>query len=320
MAIPPFGSPPTPDASSSKKGKVQLTNDLGGTAAAPTVVATHLSAALPINQGGTGITSFGTGVATFLGTPTSANLAAALTDETGTGAAVFGTSPTLTTPTINTPTISAWDGWQPDSNTWTRVSNTQFTISSATDFSTRLKAGTYLKWQESSVQKYGTVASASFASSTTTVNLIPNTDYVMAATPDANSTYYSYAANPQGFPMWFNYTTTMVGWASPPTTIARFFTIAQFCYVNIGQASTATANSTTRSFTSPVAIGGSEPSTGFGWWTCVDNGVTLTAGGRVFINPLSFNVMGVGKDMSGAGWTASGGSRCNFAMSYGFGT
>lgn len=37
MAIPPFGSPPTPDASSSVKGKVQLTNDLGGTASSPTV-------------------------------------------------------------------------------------------------------------------------------------------------------------------------------------------------------------------------------------------------------------------------------------------
>lgn len=37
MSIPPFGSPPTPDASSSKKGKVQLAGDLGGTAASPTV-------------------------------------------------------------------------------------------------------------------------------------------------------------------------------------------------------------------------------------------------------------------------------------------
>jgi hypothetical protein len=39
-------------------------------------------------------------VATFLESPTSANLAAAVTGETGTGALVFGTSPTLTTPTI----------------------------------------------------------------------------------------------------------------------------------------------------------------------------------------------------------------------------
>jgi hypothetical protein len=59
-----------------------------------------LGAALPVASGGTGITSFGTGVATFLGTPSSANLAAALTDETGTGLAVFGTNPTLTGVTL----------------------------------------------------------------------------------------------------------------------------------------------------------------------------------------------------------------------------
>ena len=39
-------------------------------------------------------------VATFLATPSSANLAAAVTDETGSGSLVFATSPTLTTPTI----------------------------------------------------------------------------------------------------------------------------------------------------------------------------------------------------------------------------
>jgi len=44
----------------------------------------------------TGISGLGTNVAAFLATPTSANLAAALTDETGTGAAMFGTNPTLT--------------------------------------------------------------------------------------------------------------------------------------------------------------------------------------------------------------------------------
>jgi hypothetical protein len=59
---------------------------------------------LPVNQGGTGITSFGSGVATWLGTPTSANLAAAVTNETGSGALVFATSPTLVTPLLGTPT------------------------------------------------------------------------------------------------------------------------------------------------------------------------------------------------------------------------
>ena len=45
--------------------------------------------------GGTGLSALGTGVATWLGTPSSANLATALTDETGTGASVFAASPTL---------------------------------------------------------------------------------------------------------------------------------------------------------------------------------------------------------------------------------
>jgi hypothetical protein len=42
----------------------------------------------------------GTNVATFLATPSSANLAAALTDETGTGVAVFGTGPTISAATL----------------------------------------------------------------------------------------------------------------------------------------------------------------------------------------------------------------------------
>ena len=39
----------------------------------------------------------------FVTTPTSANLRALVTDETGTGAAVFATSPTLVTPALGTP-------------------------------------------------------------------------------------------------------------------------------------------------------------------------------------------------------------------------
>lgn len=46
------------------------------------------------------ITGLGTGVATWLATPSSANLAAAVTGETGTGALVFGTSPAVGTPSL----------------------------------------------------------------------------------------------------------------------------------------------------------------------------------------------------------------------------
>ena len=55
---------------------------------------------LPIS---TGVSGLGTGVATFLATPSSANLISAVTDETGTGSLVFATSPTLVTPALGTP-------------------------------------------------------------------------------------------------------------------------------------------------------------------------------------------------------------------------
>ena len=52
---------------------------------------------LPVS---TGISGTGTGVTAFLATPSSANLRTALTDETGTGSAVFATNPTIVGTTI----------------------------------------------------------------------------------------------------------------------------------------------------------------------------------------------------------------------------
>ena len=67
----------------------------------PTSATLTNATGLPI---ATGVSGLGTGVATFLATPSSANLRSALTDETGTGSAVFATSPTLVTPVLGTPT------------------------------------------------------------------------------------------------------------------------------------------------------------------------------------------------------------------------
>lgn len=56
---------------------------------------------LPIS---TGVSGLAANVATALATPSSANIAAACTDETGTGALVFANTPTLVTPILGTPT------------------------------------------------------------------------------------------------------------------------------------------------------------------------------------------------------------------------
>lgn len=83
-------------------------------------VATNLTG-LPIS---TGVSGLGTGIATFLTTPSSANLAAAVTDETGTaGFLVFSVSPAFTgTPTAPTATVGT--------NT-TQIATTAFVLANA---------------------------------------------------------------------------------------------------------------------------------------------------------------------------------------------
>lgn len=72
----------------------------GAALGTPTSVTLTSATGLPISTGVSGLAS---GAATFLATPSSANLATLLTDETGSGANVHATSPTLVTPALGTP-------------------------------------------------------------------------------------------------------------------------------------------------------------------------------------------------------------------------
>jgi hypothetical protein len=98
------------------------------------------------------VTGLGTGVETFLATPSSANLRTAVTDETGTGSLVFNDSPTILNAVITqpqaTPTFSA--------NAYTLVagdagdillannSSTAGTINIPTDATTNFAIGTQI--------------------------------------------------------------------------------------------------------------------------------------------------------------------------------
>jgi hypothetical protein len=65
-------------------------------------LSTKVTGILPVANGGTGLSSLSSGIPTFLGSATSANLASAISDETGTaGSLVFSKSPTLETITVS---------------------------------------------------------------------------------------------------------------------------------------------------------------------------------------------------------------------------
>lgn len=74
---------------------------------------------LPIS---TGVSGLATGIATFLGTPSSANLATAITDETGTGALVFANTPTLVTAVLGSSTATT----QSPADNSTKVATTAY--------------------------------------------------------------------------------------------------------------------------------------------------------------------------------------------------
>lgn len=76
---------------------------VGGALGTPASATLTNATGLPVS---TGISGLGSNMATFLATPSSANLRGTLTDETGTGAAVFATSPAIATPALTDPVIT----------------------------------------------------------------------------------------------------------------------------------------------------------------------------------------------------------------------
>ena len=89
------------------------------------------SSSVAFGAGGTVLytSNLGTNVGTFLATPSSANLISAVTDETGTGSLVFGTSPTITTSLIA------------GSSTFSLLNDTATTVNFAGGASTALNIG-----------------------------------------------------------------------------------------------------------------------------------------------------------------------------------
>ena len=212
--------------------------------------------------------------------------------------------------------ISNQTGWIPSSLTWTYASASTYTIPG--DVTATYQKGTYLKWLQTT-QKYAVIASSSYSAPKTTVTIIVNTDYTIA-NAEITSPYYSFAANPQGWPGWFNYSPTLTGWSVvPPTYVYRYYPIGRKITLLIAQQANGTSNTTGVSGTLPVqaaTVSGSNLtwlSTGLG----VDNGVTLTTPIRADI-VSGASQWGCYTNMASGAWTNTGNKRVYFQIEYEF--
>jgi hypothetical protein len=141
--------------------------------------------------------SLGTNVATFLATPSSANLATALTDETGSGAAVFATSPTLVTPVLGTPSSGNLSSCTNAVGYGLKSASTIVSVSAATAPTTGQSlvatSSTTATWQTPSGGGSWTYLSTVTASASATVDIETTFDstydvYVIVATNIVTST------------------------------------------------------------------------------------------------------------------------------------
>jgi hypothetical protein len=98
------------------------------------------------------------------------------------------------------------DGWTPVSETWTRTGNHTFTVSG--DLTAKYKKKKKIRYRDGGGDEYGVVNSSSHSSGTTTVNLVPNSDYAMASAT-ITDTYISSNDSPDGFPEEFNFSLTL---------------------------------------------------------------------------------------------------------------
>ena len=196
--------------------------------------------------------------------------------------------------------------WSPISQAWTYVNATQFTIASNTDQTPRYATGSKLRWSESGVIKYGYVLSSSYATGTTTVNMVANTTYAMAVSPDAGSQFWCDSGSvPPDFTEWFSYAPTITGVTSPTVTTAVFKIVGHECHVIIQISGT--SNATTKSVSAPmIAVQVASYSPG----SVVNSGSALQTPAMISIFALQSS-FGIAKDWSGGTFTATGTWACS---------
>lgn len=202
------------------------------------------------------------------------------------------------------------DGWLTLGDVWTYASATTFTVPG--NATATYQKGTFIKLTQSSTVAYFVVAASSFAAGSTTVTITGGSDYTLANSA-ISANFYSYSANPQGWPTWFNYSPTLVGWAATPTSQCRFSVVGRMVTLEIFV--NGTSNATTTNVALPITYNASGMSAMGGLFALIkDNGTR--AAGNAEADTSTSTTMNFFPAPAGGSWTASGNKQIQLVAAY----
>jgi hypothetical protein len=215
--------------------------------------------------------------------------------------------------------LAASMDWQLVTATWTRTGDHTFTL--VGDVTATYAPGVKVRYKDGGAFEYGVIGASSYSAPNTTVTLITNSDYAMAAAT-ITDTYLSRAAMPIGFPDWFNWVPAIGGFSSAPTGgIYRWRASGRDLFADIRQPNAGTSNAADFNFSAPIAA---STITNMGWrgyCSFVDNNATsTTTGALVILSASPTSISAYTSASPASGWTASSNKRVIYgSISYEFG-
>jgi len=206
------------------------------------------------------------------------------------------------------------DGWIYDTDIWLYNNATSFKINGK-DVRYKFPKGTKIKLVQSGSTKYFYVIATAY-STDTVITITGGSSYTLINATISGQAY-SYAAAPQNFPQWFNYTPTIYsGWSALPTGTYRFYVIGNTCFCNINM-SAGTSNTTGAQIGAPITAQSNQIFTGANG-VAYDNSTLLTVATRWWIGSGGTDRVTFLKDMGNGAWTASGTKRIYSLVIYEF--
>lgn len=199
-----------------------------------------------------------------------------------------------------------YDGWIPVTETWTRTSDTTFTVTG--DYTSVLAIRDKIKVTDTTT-KYFAITAVSYSAPDTTVTIYGPSGSVLAGSPTAR--WYSKMESPANYPTaWTTWTPTFGGFSANPTVVATYMQLGKMVSVRLNTTGAGTSNATTFTLTLPVAA---KSTVNFMGIYAINAGSAVSARGKTNASSTTLDLY---TDAAGSAWTNSGNKYCDLYLTY----